>query len=83
MYRTEDEKRADTKLGEAVLFLLREGAPVNESALLLRLQQMLIMEKDAAGRKAIFSAIRETEAAAGRVPDRADDSARPGAVIKH
>ncbi|WP_052118530.1 hypothetical protein [Erwinia oleae] len=92
MYRTEDEKRADTKLGEAVLFLLREGAPVNESALLLRLQQMLMTEKDAAGRKATFSAIREAEAAlgmrkqenaAGRVADRADASAPSGAVLKH
>lgn len=92
MYRTEDEKQADTKLGEAVLFLLREGAPVNESALLLRLQQMLMTEKDAASRKATFSAIREAEAAlsmrkqqsaAGRVTDRPDASARYGGVLKH
>lgn len=38
MYRTEDEKRADTKLGEAVFFLLREDTPVNKATLLLRLQ---------------------------------------------
>lgn len=97
MYRTEDEKRADTKLGEAVLFLLRKEAPVNEIMLLLRLQQMLMTEKDAASRKATFSAIREAEAAlsmrekenaAGRVPDRTDDSGRagtaaPGDAVKH
>ncbi|MFE0588131.1 hypothetical protein [Pantoea vagans] len=63
MYRTENEKRADAKLGEAVLFLLREKMPVNETALLLRLQQMLMTETDAASRKATFSAIREAEAA--------------------
>jgi len=63
MYRTEDEKWADTKLGEAVLFLLREGAPVNEAMLLLRLQQMLMTENDAASRKATFSTIRQAEAA--------------------
>lgn len=73
MYRTEDEKRADTKLGEAVLFLLRKEAPVNEIMLLLRLQQMLMTEK---------------ENAAGRVPDRTDDSGRagtaaPGDAVKH
>ncbi|WP_181405386.1 hypothetical protein [Pantoea anthophila] len=53
---------------------------------------MLMTEKDAAGRKATFSAIREAEAAlslrkqenaAGRVTDRADVSARSGAVLKH
>lgn len=63
MYRTEDEKRADEKLGEAVLFLLSEEMPVNEAALLCRLQEMLMTEKDAAGRKATFSAIRKAEAA--------------------
>jgi len=81
MYRTEDEKRADEKLGEAVLFLLREEVPVNEAMLLCRLQQMLMTETDAASRKATFSAIREVEAAlcmrekenaAGRVLNRAD-----------
>lgn len=97
MYRTEDEKRADTKIGEAVLFLLREKAPVNEITLLLRLQQMLMTEKDAGCRKATFSAIREAEAALrrqkqdsanGRVLNRADDpegadGAVPGAALRH
>lgn len=97
MYRTEDEKRADTKIGEAVLFLLREEAPVNEITLLLRLQQMLMTEKDAGCRKATFSAIREAEAALrrqkqdsanGRVLNRADnperaDAAVPDAALRH
>jgi len=82
MYRTEDEKRADTKLGEAVLFLLREDTPVNEATLLLRLQQMLMTEKDAAGRKATFSAIREAEAALSmRKPENA--SGRAGAAVRN
>ncbi|MEN4704558.1 hypothetical protein [Pantoea agglomerans] len=97
MYRTEDEKRADTKLGEAVLFLLREGATVNEATLLLRLQQMLMTEKDAGCRRATFSAIRDAEAAfirqkqdsaAGRILNRSDDpeqavAAVPGAAFRH
>jgi hypothetical protein len=63
MYRAEDEKRADEKLGEAVVFLLSEEMAINEAALLLRLQQMLMTEKNAASRKATFSAIRKAEAA--------------------
>ena len=97
MYRTEDEKRTHTKLGEAVLFLLSEKVPVNEAALLLRLQQMLMTEMDAASRKTTFSAIREAEAAlnmhkqengAGRVLNLAGVSecagaAAPGAAYRH
>ncbi|MBK5017955.1 hypothetical protein [Pantoea sp. S62] len=95
MYRTEDEKRADEKLGEAVLFLLREEMPVNEAALLRRLQQMLMTETDAASRKATFSAIREAEAALcmrnkknGRVLKGSDASefagaSAPGAAYRH
>jgi len=97
MYRTEDEKRAHTKLGEAVLFLLREEVPVNEAMLLRRLQQMLMTEKDAASRKATFSAILEAEAAlnmriqensASRVLNFADASEcagapAPGAAFRH
>ncbi|MGV2880736.1 hypothetical protein [Pantoea vagans] len=95
MYRTEDEKRAHTKLGEAVLFLLREKVPVNEAALLLRLQQMLMTETDAASRKATFSAIREAEAAlcmrnkeSGRILNGSEASefagaSAPGAAYRH
>lgn len=63
MYRSEDEQQVDTKFGEAVLSLISEGVPVNETTLIQKLQQMLIKENDAAGREATFCAIREAEVA--------------------
>lgn len=63
MYRTEDEKRADTKLGEATYSLLTEGAEVSEATLLLRLQQMAMSETDNADRVATCTAIREVTTA--------------------
>lgn len=87
MYRTDDEKRADTKLGEATYSLLTEGAEVSEAMLLLRLQQMAMSETDNADSSATSSAIREVTAAlctqenagsAGYVPARAELSVLTG-----
>ncbi|MGC1009655.1 hypothetical protein [Pantoea agglomerans] len=63
MYRTEDEKWADIKLGEATLSLLTEGAEVSEATLLLRLQQMAMSETNNTDRAATYAAIREVAAA--------------------
>ncbi|EMZ1352770.1 hypothetical protein ABC392_004318 [Salmonella enterica] len=65
MDRSEDKQQVDTKFGEAVISLLRESAPVNETRLIQRRQQMLTKESDAASREATFYAIRETKAALG------------------
>lgn len=63
MYRKVDEKRADTKLGDAVLSLLKEDAPVNEAMLLVRLQKILVTESDEAYKAATYSAIHKVRAA--------------------
>ena len=66
MYRNEDEKLSDIIMGEAVLELLDEIAPVTTSSLLLKLQAFLLREENANKEKAIRPAIDEVKAATER-----------------
>lgn len=82
MYRTQDEKRADTKLGEATYSLLREGTQVSEATLLLRLQQMVMSETDNADSVATCTAIREVTAALCMQGSAGSADCVPGRVIR-
>ncbi|CAK9886726.1 MAG: hypothetical protein XXXJIFNMEKO3_03172 [Candidatus Erwinia impunctatus] len=61
MFRNNDEKQVDNVLGEAVLALIRDAAPVSNSALIKQLQRMANAAGDAEKRQACQHAIREIE----------------------
>ena len=82
MYRTEEERRADTKLGDAALSLLKEHVPVNETRLLVRLQQMLMTESDETARAAIYAAIQQVRAALRMQKSAVAADCLPGRVIR-
>lgn len=63
MHKNEEERLSDIIMGEAVLELLDEVAPVTISSLLLKLQAFLLREENANKEKAIRRAIEEVKAA--------------------
>lgn len=84
MYRNENERLSDTIMGEAVIELLDESAPITISSLLLKLQAFLIREENANKEKAIRRAIDEVKAATDRDSSlRQGGATLPNTVIKH
>ena len=63
MHKNEDERLSDIIMGEAVIELLDEIAPVTISSLLLKLQAFLLREENANKEKAIRRAIEEVKGA--------------------
>lgn len=63
MYRNENERLSDTIMGEAVIELLDERAPITNAQLLLKLQTFLLAAEETWREAAIRSAIRSVQAA--------------------
>jgi len=63
MYRNEEERLSDTVMGEAVIALLDEHAPVTNARLLLKLQLFLLAADETWRETAIRDAIRNVQAA--------------------
>lgn len=61
--RDDDEKQADVMIGEAVMGMFDDDAPVTTASLLVKLRLMQMTENDARRKKAIFCAIREINSA--------------------
>lgn len=59
MNRSEIEQLQDEIIGEAVLSILRENGPINNKAVVVRLQAMEAKEPDARKREAIARVIEE------------------------
>lgn len=66
MYKNKDDRLSDIIMGEAVIELLDESAPVTISSLQLKLQDFLTREENANKERAIRRAIDEVKAAADR-----------------
>ena len=71
MYRNEDERLSDTIMGEAVIALLDEKAPVTNIQLLLKLQTFLHAAEETWREAAIRSAIISVQAAVSRADAQA------------
>jgi len=56
---TDRDRLIDTLIGEAVLSLLKEHAPINSAALLIRLRSMQVNEKDQQRKEALETVIIE------------------------
>jgi hypothetical protein len=63
MYKNEEERLSDTVMGEAVIALLDEHAPVTNARLLLKLQLFLLAADETWRKTAIRDAIRNVQAA--------------------
>ena len=84
MHKNEDERLSDIIMGEAVIELLDEIAPVTISSLLLKLQAFLLREENANKEKAIRRAIDEVKAATDRDSSlRQGGATLPNTVIRH
>lgn len=59
MYRSEVDKLTDIVIGEAVLALLKEDAPVSGATLISRLNAMLKQEEDEGRQQALRRALSE------------------------
>jgi len=64
MYRNEEERLSDTVMGEAVIELLNERAPITNARLLVKLQTFLLAAEETWREAAIRAAIRSIQAAA-------------------
>lgn len=62
MYKNEDRKLTDLILGEAVMTILDDDAPVSFVALLNELESILMTENDAERKKATLYAINMVKA---------------------
>lgn len=63
MYRNEEERLSDTVMGEAIIALLDERAPVTNARLLLKLQFFLLAADETWREAAIRAAISSVQAA--------------------
>lgn len=63
MYRNEDETLSDAIMGEAVIALLDERAPITSARLLLKLQTFLLAAEDPWREAAIRDAIKSVQTA--------------------
>lgn len=77
MYRKENEAQCDLILGEAVIALLNEHAPITNAALLQKLKGFLNEEEETSRAAAILSLIRDVNEAVGL--HKADNGGRKGA----
>ncbi|MEW4191953.1 hypothetical protein QQG41_26235 [Klebsiella pneumoniae] len=62
MYRNEEERLSETVMGEAVIELLNERAPITNARLLVKLQTFLLAAEETWREAAIRSAIRDVQA---------------------
>lgn len=82
MHRKEDERLSDTVVGEAVIELLDESAPVTDNSLLFRLQDFLSREENANRKKAVRRAIDTVKAATDRPGSLRQNDTLTNATIK-
>ncbi|MDU6441111.1 MULTISPECIES: hypothetical protein [Pantoea] len=71
MYRNEDERLSETVMGEAVIELLNERAPITNARLLVKLQTFLLAAEEPWREAAIRSAIRDVQSAILEVGSKA------------
>lgn len=83
MHKNEDERLSDIIMGEAVIELLDEIAPVTISSLLLKLQAFLLREENANKEKAIPHAIEKVKASTDRYMSLCQGGALVNMVVIH